>query len=112
MKNRQNKDNDMSQQDTAPQKLSTEDAATIARLARLDLPRETLERFAGQFNDILNYMELLGQADTSGVKPLYSPVEHSTVFREDEVKQNVTREQILENAPESDGRFFIVPKIV
>jgi len=94
------------------QKISTRDAAAIAKLARLDLPEETLERFAGQFNEILGYMELLGQADTEGVAPLYSPVEHSTVFREDEVQHEWSREQILENAPESDGQFFIVPKIV
>lgn len=94
------------------QKISTQDAAAIAKLARLDLPQETLERFAGQFNEILDYMELLGQADTEGVAPLYSPVEHSTVFRDDAVTREYSREQILENAPESDGQFFIVPKIV
>lgn len=102
----------MSPNNPNEQKITTEDAAAIARLARLDLTQETLVRFAGQFNEILDYMELLGQADTTDVAPLYSPAEHDTVFREDEVRSDYTREQILDNAPESDGQFFIVPKIV
>ncbi len=93
-------------------KITAQDAAAIARLARLDLPPETLERFAGQCNDVLDYMELLERVDTQGVDPLYSPVRHGTVFREDEVCKEFPREQILANAPEDDGRFFIVPKIV
>lgn len=97
---------------TPDRKLTAADAAAIARLARLDLPDATLERFAQQFNEILGYMELLEKVDTKGVAPLYSPVEHSTVFREDEVTNEFTREQILSNAPEDDGQFFIVPKIV
>ncbi len=102
----------MSDKERMEQKITTDDAAAIAKLARLDLSRETLQRFAGQFNEILDYMELLGQADTQGVPPLYSPAEHETVFRDDNVRSEFTREQILENAPESDGQFFIVPKIV
>ncbi len=97
---------------TTEQKLTTAQAETIARLARLDLSKDTLERFSKQFNEILDYMELLGQVDTADVAPLYSPVEHGTVYREDAVRNEFTREQILENAPESDGQFFIVPKIV
>ncbi len=93
-------------------KITAKDAAAIAKLARLDLPRETLERFARQFNDVLGYMELLGRADTEGVEPLYSPMAHGTVFREDQARKEHPRDRILANAPEDDGQFFIVPKIV
>jgi len=93
-------------------KISTDDAAKIARLARLNLEAETLQRFAGQFNDILDYMDKLGEVDTSAVEPLYSPVEHGTVFREDVAVARRRREEILANAPASDGQFFLVPKIV
>ncbi len=93
-------------------KLTAEDAARIARLARLDPPQDKLELFAQQFNDILGHMETLGEVDTSGVEPLYSPVSHGTVFREDVVEKRVSRDQVLDNAPEADGQFFIVPKIV
>ncbi len=94
------------------EKLSAQDAARVARLARLNIDEETLGRFAEQFNEILSYMDKLGELDTSGVEPLYSPSEHATVLREDKAVNRPRREEILANAPEDDGRFFIVPKIV
>lgn len=93
-------------------RFSPEDVAKIAGLARLRLSDAKLAAFAAQFNDILGYMEELGQADTAGVEPLYGPVEQVAVLREDEVRQDFNRAEILANAPETDGKFFIVPKIV
>ncbi len=91
---------------------SPEDVARIAKLARLSLSDDKLAAFAGQFNDILGYMEELGQADTAGVEPLYGPVEKASALREDEVRKDFDRAEILANAPRTDGTFFIVPKIV
>ena len=93
-------------------KFAPEDVAKIARLARLSLSDEKLAAFAGQFNDILGYMEELGQADTAGVEPLYHPVEQAPALREDTVRKDLDRAEILANAPRTDGAFFIVPKIV
>ena len=93
-------------------KINPQEAARIAALARLSLDEEKCELFAGQFEDILGYMDKLGELDTTGVEPLYSPVTHDTPFREDEPIKRFTREEILSNAPEDDGQFFIVPKIV
>ncbi|SDB30238.1 aspartyl/glutamyl-tRNA(Asn/Gln) amidotransferase subunit C [Desulfonatronum thiosulfatophilum] len=92
--------------------ISTDEVAKVAGLARLNLKPEKLEQFAGQFNDILGYMEKLNELDTSGVEPLFSPVNHETVFRDDDVRQEYSREEILANAPETDGSYFIVPRIV
>lgn len=93
-------------------KITPEHAAKIARLARLALPEEKCAVFAGQFEDILGHMDQLAEVDTSQVEPLFSPAEHGAVFREDEVAKRFTREDILSNAPDSDGRYFVVPKIV
>jgi aspartyl-tRNA(Asn)/glutamyl-tRNA(Gln) amidotransferase subunit C len=57
-------------------------------------------------------MDKLGELDTDAVEPLYSPVKHTTVLRRDEVRKDYRREEILANAPEQDGQFFIVPRIV
>ena len=57
-------------------------------------------------------METLGSVETSGVEPLYSPVEHATVTRPDAVVKNCSRDDVLRNAPATDGQFFVVPKIV
>jgi aspartyl-tRNA(Asn)/glutamyl-tRNA(Gln) amidotransferase subunit C len=92
--------------------ITPQEAAKVARLARLRLPEETLVKFAGQLGDILTYMETLESCDTAGVAPLYGPVEHAAPLRRDEAAKTCSREDILANAPETDGRFFIVPKIV
>jgi aspartyl-tRNA(Asn)/glutamyl-tRNA(Gln) amidotransferase subunit C len=92
--------------------VSPELAAKVATLARLRLDADKLERFAGQMHDILNYMETLAAVDTTGVEPLYGPVAHASPTRPDEAARTCTRDEVLRNAPESDGRFFIVPKIV
>ncbi len=92
--------------------ISVDEVAKVAGLARLNLEPEKIEQFAARFNDILGYMQKLNELDTSDVEPLYSPVTHPTVFRDDVVNQKYSREELLGNAPESDGTYFIVPKIV
>ncbi|NDV18009.1 Asp-tRNA(Asn)/Glu-tRNA(Gln) amidotransferase subunit GatC [Pseudodesulfovibrio sp. JC047] len=93
-------------------KISPEEVAKVARLSRLDLPQDKLELFAGQLGDILSYMDKLGELETDAVDPLYSPVSHTTVLRKDAVSKESTRDEVLSNAPEQDGKFFIVPRIV
>ncbi len=93
-------------------KIETQEVSKIAALARLEADRATLERFAGQLDNILEYMETLNELNTANVDPLYSPVQHPTPFREDVVHQEYTQQDILENAPESDEQYFIVPKII
>ena len=93
-------------------KITPEQVAKVARLSRLDLPQDKLELFAGQLGDILDYMDKLGELDTEAVEPMYSPVQHTTVLRKDEVKKEHARDEVLSNAPKQDGKFFIVPRIV
>lgn len=92
--------------------ISPEQAAKIAKLARLRLDQDKLERFAGHMDDILAYMETLGQVRTAGVEPLYSPVEHAAPTRSDTPARTCSRDDVLANAPQTDGQYFIVPKIV
>lgn len=92
--------------------ISVDEVAKVAGLARLNLEPERIEQFANQFNDILGYMQKLNELDTSDIQPLYSPVTHATVFREDVVTQEYSRDELLANAPDTDGDYFIVPKIV
>ena len=93
-------------------KITPEQVAKVAQLARLDLDQEKLEFFAPQLGDILTSMDKLAEVDTEGVEPMYSPVEHTTVLRADEVRKDYRREEILANAPRRDEQFFIVPRIV
>ena len=100
---------------------SKERVLGIAKLSRLDLgaglaPEEAeakLATFAGQFDSVVALMDTLSAVDTEGVEPLYWPLSvPATPPREDVASRHNTREELLQNAPEQDGQFFIVPKIV
>ncbi|MBN2139725.1 MAG: Asp-tRNA(Asn)/Glu-tRNA(Gln) amidotransferase subunit GatC [Desulfovibrionaceae bacterium] len=93
-------------------KIGPEEVARIAALARLEIDPAKVGQFAEQFNDILDYMDKLSEVDTEGVEPMYGPVEHATVLRCDRTARDCSRDEVLSNAPENDGRFFIVPRIV
>ncbi len=93
-------------------KISSEEVAKVAGLARLALTPEKTARYAAQLGDILGYMDKLAELDTTGVEPLYTPVDQVSVMRDDVVEKDYAREDILKNAPETDGAFFIVPRIV
>lgn len=92
--------------------LTQADMTHLAHLARLAPDDARLARYSGQCADILRYMDSLAAVDTSGVEPLYSPVEHDAAYRPDEACRRRERAEILAGAPESDGRFFVVPRIV
>lgn len=100
---------------------SKERALRIAKLSRLDLgagfaPEEAESKvatFARQFDAIVALMDTLSAVDTEGVEPLYWPLAAPAAPpREDAAFRHNTREELLRNAPEQDGQFFIVPKIV
>ncbi|MGM0758669.1 MAG: Asp-tRNA(Asn)/Glu-tRNA(Gln) amidotransferase subunit GatC [Thermodesulfobacteriota bacterium] len=92
-------------------KIDPKDVADIADLARLECDQETLETFARQLDDILQYMDKLNRLDTAEVQPLYSPIRHASYYRGDQVQQEHSRQDVLANAPETDGSYFIVPKV-
>ena len=93
-------------------KIDTQEVAHVATLSRLELDAGTIQEYCGQLDAILEYMQTLGEVDTTGVEPLYSPVEHHTVLREDVVQDTFTRSEVLANAPDTDGTYFQVPKVL
>ncbi len=92
--------------------LSKKEVEHVALLARLKFSEDEKERFTTQMNSILQYMEKLGRVDTSRVPPTFHAVSRTNVFREDEVRPSLPQERSLSNAPDGDGRFFRVPKII
>lgn len=93
-------------------KISPEKAMAIATLARLEISPQQAAELGAQMDDILGYMDKLNELDTSSVEPMYTPVEQPGFLRVDEVIKEFNRPDILRNAPESDGEYFIVPRIV
>lgn len=92
--------------------ISPEKALAIAALARLEISPEMAATLATQMDDILGYMDKLNELDTAAVAPMYTPVDQPGMMRTDEVTKDFPRSEILGNAPDSDGEYFIVPRIV
>ena len=92
---------------------SRESGQGSPQLSRLDLDQDKLELFAGQVGDILEYMDKLGELDTDAVEPMYSPVSaHHCRCARTKSSKDYRREDVLANAPEQDGQYFIVPRII
>ncbi len=93
-------------------KISADDVRKVAKLARLDLPEEKIATYTGQLERILDYVAHLEQVDTEGVPATTRAVEVVNVTRPDRVEPTPVREELLNQAPQREGDFFRVPKIL
>ncbi len=84
----------------------------VAHLARLELQPEEESQFAGQLSSILDYFEQLSELDTENIAPTTRAIEVSNVTRIDDLQPAPNREQLLDCAPDREGDFFRVPKIL
>ena len=96
----------------AETKITIDQVRHVAKLARLDLDNQRLEKFAGQLASILDYVAKISEVDVTGVEPTAHALPIFNVFRDDIVEPSLPLEKVLENAPESDGPFFKVPKVI
>ena len=94
------------------QKIDKAEVRKVAKLARLELSGVEVEEFASQLSAILDYVEKMNELDTTSVEPLAHCLPVNNVFREDSVKESLGTEKTLANAPQRDGEFFKVPKIL
>lgn len=92
--------------------VSPEEVRHMARLSRLVINSEEERLFGRQFSRILGHMAILNAVNTENVQPLYNPLQHAARIREDVAHNKRTREEILANAPETDGETFMAPRIV
>jgi aspartyl-tRNA(Asn)/glutamyl-tRNA(Gln) amidotransferase subunit C len=81
----------------------------VARLARLELTEEELERMAGELSGILDHVERMSELDLDGVEPTSHVVRLENVLRNDEPRPSWPREQVLEPAPDAAEGAFRVP---
>ena len=84
----------------------------VAVLARLKLSESEVDDYVRKLGSVLQYVETLNEVNTDNVEPMVHAVELSNVFRPDEVRDSLPREAALQNAPTSDGTFFLVPQIL
>jgi aspartyl-tRNA(Asn)/glutamyl-tRNA(Gln) amidotransferase subunit C len=84
----------------------------IAHLARLELTGNEKKAMIKDMNKILGFMDKLNEIDTAGIEPLVYMTDEVNSFREDVVKQEITHEEALMNAPKHDDEYFLVAKVI
>lgn len=92
--------------------ISREEVIHIAKLAKLSLSDEEVEKYAKDLASIAEFIAELNEVDVSGVQPTAHVVDKNNVFRKDERKESFPREQILKNAPSKEAGCISVPKVV
>lgn len=89
-----------------------EDVRHIMMLARINLTDKEIERFSRQLSDIVQYISQLKEINTEGIEPTSHVIPLNNVFREDLIQPSAHRNEMLQNAPDSNDKFYIVPKII
>lgn len=92
--------------------LTKEEVKKVAFLARLEFKDEEIEKFQGQLNDILSYVDKLSEVNVDGIEPLSHAIDLKNSFRDDIAEKCISNELALKNAPKKEDGTFIVPKIV
>jgi aspartyl-tRNA(Asn)/glutamyl-tRNA(Gln) amidotransferase subunit C len=95
-----------------PTRISPEEVAYVARLARLALTPDELERFTGQLGAVLEHAQDVAALDTAGVPPTAHPLPLVNVWREDVVVAGLDRDEVLAQAPAVEAERFRVPRIL
>lgn len=84
----------------------------VAKLSRLDLSDDEVGRLSGELSAVVEYIEKLNELDVDGVEPLAHCLPIHNVFREDVVKESLSNEDALANAPQRHEEYFKVPKVL
>lgn len=97
--------------------VSEKEVRHVAKLARLALSDAEIDKMVPELNNILGWVEQLGEVNTDGVEPLTAVIENHTRLRDDVVNADPltgggVRDDILKNAPDAQHGFFAVPKVI
>lgn len=93
-------------------KITREEVVHVARLARLEMHEEEMDKFTEQLNAILEYSDKLNGLDTKDILPTAHVLPLRNVFREDKTRPCLPRAQALANAPEEEDGMFRVPRVI
>ena len=88
------------------------DVRYSAELSRLEISEEEMPMFTEQFNQILEYADILEKVDTAGIEPTFSILPLYNVMREDEVVPGVSHDEAMKNAPAVHNDGFKVPRVI
>jgi aspartyl-tRNA(Asn)/glutamyl-tRNA(Gln) amidotransferase subunit C len=92
--------------------VSSQQVRHIAKLARIGMSDAEIEALVPELNNILGWVEQLGEVNTDGVEPLTAVIDQKLRLRDDVVDDGDIRQDVLANAPEAQHGFFAVPKVI
>jgi aspartyl-tRNA(Asn)/glutamyl-tRNA(Gln) amidotransferase subunit C len=92
--------------------VDTKQVRHIAKLARIAMSDAEVEAMVPELNNILSWVEQLGEVNTDGVEPLTAVIDNKLRLRDDAVTAGDQRDDILANAPDAQHGFFAVPKVI
>jgi aspartyl-tRNA(Asn)/glutamyl-tRNA(Gln) amidotransferase subunit C len=92
--------------------VSSEQVRHIAKLARIAMSDDEIERLVPELNNILGWVEQLGEVNTDRIEPLTAVIDQKLRLRDDKVTDGNCREEVLANAPGAEHGFFAVPKVI
>jgi aspartyl-tRNA(Asn)/glutamyl-tRNA(Gln) amidotransferase subunit C len=92
--------------------VSSEQVRHIAKLARIGMSDAEIEALVPELNNILGWVEQLGEVNTDGVEPLTAVIDQKLRLRDDVVTDGNIRDEVLANAPDAQHGFYAVPKVI
>lgn len=92
--------------------ISKEEIIHIAKLANLNLSDEEIEKYRNDMQEILEFADTVNNVNTDNIKETVGANSNYNVFRKDEIKQNISKEDLLKNAPSQDDGMFRIPKVL
>lgn len=92
--------------------LTTDDVKKIAHLARLNMTENELASYATQLSKILDFVEQMNQADTSGIEPLAHSLDLTQRLRPDVITENNQRDSFQKIAPKTEAGLYLVPVVI
>lgn len=92
--------------------VSNEELLHIAKLSDLKISDEELENYRANLEQILNFAEVVNNANVDGLDETIGANDNCNVFRNDEIKEFEDRDALLANAPEKDRDMFKIPKVI
>jgi aspartyl-tRNA(Asn)/glutamyl-tRNA(Gln) amidotransferase subunit C len=96
----------------ASMSVDTQQVRHIAKLARIAMSDAEVEAMVPELNNILGWVEQLGEVNTEGLEPLTAVIDQKLRLRDDVVNDGDCREAVLANAPAAEHGFFAVPKVI
>jgi aspartyl-tRNA(Asn)/glutamyl-tRNA(Gln) amidotransferase subunit C len=92
--------------------VNAETVRHVAKLARIAMSDSEIESLVPELNNILSWVEQLGEVETDGVEPLTAVIDQKLRLRDDVVTDGNVRDKVLSNAPDAQHGFFAVPKVI